>query len=135
MSAHDTPEGVERFVENWLTTYAGGDVQEIRAFYSVPMLAIFPDRWEWLFTEADVEALLSSVLIDVRGDADGRGEFEQLRRYRLTDSDVLVSGTWVLCGPEGTVTDRVTFTDLLHRTEEGWKIAVAIAHPPENVLA
>lgn len=133
MESLETPTDVRRFVEEWLDTYANGSLEEVERFYHAPLLAIFPDRWEWLWSGPEVAALLSRVRITVQAGADARSELESLRVHRLTASDVIVSGSWV-CSDDGAVTDRVTFTDLLHLTDDGWKIAVAVAHPPENVL-
>jgi ketosteroid isomerase-like protein len=134
MQTSEETDEIDRFVERWLRTYADGDAAETLRFYHCPLLAIFPDRMEWLGTEAEIEALLSELRIDVPDCDPADCGIESLSVHRLTDADALVSGSWVRTDASGATTDRVTFTDLLHRTDDGWKIAVAVAHPPENVL-
>jgi hypothetical protein len=134
MQSSDWTGEIDRFVERWLRTYAAGDAAEIRQFYHVPLLAVFPGRLEWLRSEAEIEALLSELRIDVPDCDPADCGVESLRVHQLSETDALVSGSWVRTDASGATTDRVTFTDMVHRTDDGWRIVVAVAHPPENVL-
>jgi ketosteroid isomerase-like protein len=140
MTPTDPGADLEAFVEDWLAAYVSDDPTRAARFYRTPLLAVFPGRVRTLDSRADVERFLANAASELRqfdafrpGD-DVAGTTEALRTATLDDDLVVVAGRWERRAPDGTLLDRVAFADVLERTDDGWRIAVALARDPADAF-
>jgi hypothetical protein len=139
VSTESTPETPAGFVRAWLDAYTGDDPATASRFYQVPLLAVLPDAVRVFETRSDVEDHLVAAAAEMRRVEefradDGVGEIESLHVRPLTGDVLSIAGAWVRRAPDGTVTERVAFADLLGRTDHGLKILVAVAADPRDVV-
>ena len=129
----DLREELDRFFETYREAYADMDVSAIREHYAAPLLSVTPDGRVWMETGEDVETVMAAYLDTLPGDFD-RGEIDELVYHPLTEDAVIASSAWTRYTADDDVFEELGTTALLHRDEDGWRIAALVLHDHDAVI-
>jgi hypothetical protein len=120
--------------KNYIQTFQTLDPRATLPYFHVPCMFIPPQGVRVLATAADVEALLVQVMDGLKARGYARSELTDLHVHQMSKDTALVSVSRVRYKTEGEQLERLGETYTLHRTEDGWKIAVAMIHDPDTFL-
>jgi ketosteroid isomerase-like protein len=103
-------------------------------YFHVPCMFIPPQGVRVLATAADVEAHLIQVMEGLKARSYARSELMDFHVKQMSGNTALVSVSRVRYARNGRELERLGETYTLCRTEDGWKIAVAMIHDLDTIL-
>jgi ketosteroid isomerase-like protein len=106
------------------------DPQAVAKCFNEPAVLISPDNVTALPTAAAVKQAYAQVMADLPAKGYARTEFSPLAERQLSADVVTLSGTGRWQTATGEELSRFGLTYTLRRTNEGWRIVVAIIHDP-----
>jgi hypothetical protein len=125
---------ITRTFTSYIQTFQTLDPHAAIPYFHVPCIFIPPQGVRVLATVADVEALLTQVMEGLKARSYARSELTDLYVKQMSESIALVSVSRVRYATDGRELERLGETYTLRRTDEDWKIAVAMIHDPDSVL-
>jgi ketosteroid isomerase-like protein len=127
-------EAIAQTFTNYIQTFETIDPHATLPYFHVPCIFIPPQGVRVLATAADVEALLTQVMEGLKARSYARSELTDLHVHQMSENTALVSVSRVRYKSDGQELERLGETYTLRRTDDGWKIAVAMIHDPDTVL-
>jgi ketosteroid isomerase-like protein len=127
-------EAITQTFTNYIQTFQTIDPHATLPYFHVPCMFIPPQGVRVLATAADVEALLTQVMEGLKARSYARSELTDLHVHQMSENTALVSVSRVRYKSDGQELERLGETYTLRRTDDGWKIAVAMIHDPDTVL-
>jgi len=109
------------------------DVQAILPYYLEPSVLITARGVAAMPTHAAMAAAFTPLMEGLRARGYARSELTTLHMKRLSATATLVSGVAVRYKADGQELERTGVTYVLHKTDNGWKIAVTVGHDAESV--
>ena len=119
---------------NYIQAFQTLDPDATLPYFHVPCMFIPPQGVRVLATAADVEALLTQVMEGLKARSYARSELMDLHVKQMSGNSAVVSVSRVRYATDGREMERFGETYTLRRTEDGWKIAVAMIHDPDTIL-
>jgi len=113
-------------VNQYYSAFSTLDLSAIVSYFNEPCMSIGP---QGVFTAAnrkDLANAFASVIEALRAKGYGRSEFAEPEVTMLSESVVLVQGVAVRYSAAGPEMERLRINYLMHRSDEGWKIAVMV---------
>jgi hypothetical protein len=108
------------------------DPGAIPAHFETPALASTPRGLLALSDAAAVERTYAGVMGDAKAKAYARSEFYDLTEQRLAAELSLVTGGCVWIDKSGQVIQRFGISYVLHRSQDTWRVVVALIHEPSS---
>jgi ketosteroid isomerase-like protein len=102
--------------------------------YHEPLMVITAAVVRFMATRADIEAWVKPIFARVLERGYARAEYSQLHIKQVSAGVAVASGIYVRYKADGQELERLGVTYVLHKTSDGWKIAVLAAHDPGSVL-
>jgi ketosteroid isomerase-like protein len=127
-------EAITQAFNNYVQTFQTLDPNATLPYFHVPCMFIPPHGVRVLTTAADVEALLTQVMQDLKARGYARSQLMELHVKQMSGNIALVSVSRVRYATDGRELERLGETYILHKTEGSWKIAMAMIHDPETIL-
>jgi ketosteroid isomerase-like protein len=127
-------EAIAQTFTNYIQTFETIDPHATLPYFHVPCIFIPPQGVRVLATAADVEALLTQVMEGLKARSYARSELTDLHVHQMSENTALVSVSRVRYKSDGQELERLGETYTLRRTDDGWKIALAMIHDPDTVL-
>jgi len=127
-------EAITQTFCNYIRTFQALDPLAPLPYFHVPCMFIPPQEVRVLATAADVEALLTQVMEGLKARSYARSELTELHVKQMSGNTALVSVSRVRYATDGRELERLGETYTLRKTEDGWKIAVAMIHDPDTIL-
>jgi ketosteroid isomerase-like protein len=127
-------EAITQAFTNYIQAFQTLDPHATIPYFHVPCMFIPPQGVRVLATAADVEALFTQVMEDLKARSYARSEVMDLYVKQMNGNTALVSVSRVRYATDGRELERFGETYTLRRTERGWKIAVAMIHDPDTIL-
>ena len=127
-------EAITQTFTNYIQTFQTLDPHATLPYFHVPFMFIPPQGVRVLATAADVEALLTQVMEGLKARSYARSALMDLHVKQMSGNSAVVSVSRVRYATDGREMERFGETYTLRRTEDGWKIAVAMIHDPDTVL-
>jgi ketosteroid isomerase-like protein len=127
-------EAIAQTFSNYIQSFQTLDSDTTLPYFHVPCLFIPPQGVRTLATTADVKALLTQVMDALKARSFARSELTDLHVKQMSENVALVSVSRIRYATDGRELERLGETYTLRRTEDGWKIAVAMIHDPDTVL-
>jgi ketosteroid isomerase-like protein len=127
-------EAITHTFTNYIQTFQTIDPHATLPYFHVPCMFIPPQGVRVLATAADVEALLIQVMEGLKARSYARSELTDLHVHQMSENTALVSVSRVRYKSDGQELERLGETYTFRRTDDGWKIAVAMIHDPDTVL-
>ena len=119
---------------NYIQAFQTLDPDATLPYFPIPCMFIPPQGVRVLATAADVEALLTQVMEGLKARSYARSELMDLHVKQMSGNSAVVSVSRVRYATDGREMERFGETYTLRRTEDGWKIAVAMIHDPDTIL-
>lgn len=113
-------------VHDYYRVFSTLDVHAIVSHYSEPCVTIAPQGLSSAPTRAALADSLAPIVGGLEAKGYGRSEFVQAQVTTLSSTTALVRGVAVRYTAAGTEMERVPISYLMHRGDEGWKIAVLV---------
>jgi ketosteroid isomerase-like protein len=127
-------EAITQTFTNYIQTFQTIDPHATLPYFHVPCMFIAPQGVRVLATAADVEALLTQVMEDLKARSYARSELTARHVHQMSENTALVSVNRARYATDGQELERLGETYTHRRTDDGWKIAVAMIHDPDTVL-
>jgi len=127
-------EAITQTFTNYTQTFQTLHPRAVLPYFHVPCMFIPLQGVRVLATAADVEALLTQVMEGLKARSYARSELMDRHVKQMTGNTAVVSVSRIRYATDGRELERVGETYTLRRTEDGWKIAVAMIHDPDTVL-
>jgi ketosteroid isomerase-like protein len=127
-------EAITQTFTNYIQTFQTIDPHATLPYFHIPCMFIPPQGVRVLATAADVEALLIQVMEGLKARSYARSELTDLHVHQMSENTALVSVSRVRYKSDGQELERLGETYTFRRTDDGWKIAVAMIHDPDTVL-
>ena len=121
---------VLQVLADYQTAFSGHDPQKAQVFYHKPCMFIGEQRVAVLESNSEIEAFFASAMQALEARGWHHSEWNEVSVEQLSDSAALVSTVAVRYMTDGEELERVGATYAFRKTDLGWKIAVAIPHPP-----
>lgn len=87
-----------------------------------------------LKTRAEIEAFLASIIGILKSRGWSHSEWVEVNIRSMDARRALVSTVAVRHKSDGGELERIGGTYAFRKSEDGWKIAMTLSHPPESVL-
>jgi ketosteroid isomerase-like protein len=110
------------------------DAQRVAPYYHEPLMFVTSARAGALATRAEIEAWLKPVFTRLRERGYARSDWSEFQAKLLSNGVAVVSTQTVRYKTDGQQLEKVGFTYVLRKTNDGWKVAVLVGHDPTNVL-
>jgi ketosteroid isomerase-like protein len=127
-------EAITETFANYVQTFQTLDPHTTLPYFHVPCLFIPPQEVRVLPTAADIEALLIQVMEGLKARGYVRSGLTDLHAHQMSENTALVSVSRARYKSDGQELERLGETYTLRRTDNGWKIAVAMIHDPDTLL-
>jgi ketosteroid isomerase-like protein len=127
-------EAITQAFTNYIQAFQTLDPHATIPYFHVPCMFIPPQGVRLLATAADVEALFTQVMEDLKSRSYARSALLNLHVNQMSDNTALVTVSRARYATDGRELERFGETYTLRRIEGGWKIAVAMIHDPDIVL-
>jgi ketosteroid isomerase-like protein len=127
-------EAITQTFTHYIQTFQRLDPHATLPYFHVPCMFIPAQGVRVLATAADVEALLAQVMEGLKARSYARSELMDFHVKQMSGNTALVSVSRVRYATDGRELERLGETYTLRKTEDGWKIAVAMIHDPDTVL-
>ncbi|MGH7929142.1 MAG: DUF6841 family protein [Candidatus Binatia bacterium] len=127
-------EAIAQTFTNYIQTFQTLDPHATLPYFHVPCMFIPPQGVRVLATTADVEALLTQIMEGLKARSFARSVLVELHVKQMSGNAALVSVSRIRYATDGRELERLGETYTLRRTEDAWKIAVAMIHDPETIL-
>jgi ketosteroid isomerase-like protein len=127
-------EAITQAFTNYIQAFQTLDPHATIPYFHVPCMFIPPQGVRVLATAADVEALFTQVMEDLKSRSYARSALLNLHVNQMSDNTALVTVSRARYATDGRELERFGETYTLRRIEGGWKIAVAMIHDPDIVL-
>jgi ketosteroid isomerase-like protein len=127
-------EAITQAFTNYIQAFQTLDPHATIPYFHVPCMFIPPQGVRLLATAADVEALFTQVMEDLKSRSYARSALLNLHVNQMSDNTALVTVSRARYATDGRELERFGETYTLRRMEGGWKIAVAMIHDPDIVL-
>jgi len=131
--ARDAEAIIQTFT-NYVQTFQALDPHAPLLYCHVPCMFISPQGVRVMATAAEVIALFSQVMEGLKARSYARSELTDLHVHQMSENTAFVSVSRVRYKSDGQELEQLGETYTLRRTDDGWKIAVAIIHDPDTVL-
>jgi ketosteroid isomerase-like protein len=95
---------------------------------------ISPQGIRVMATAAEVVTLFTQAMQGLKARSDARSELTDLHVHQMSENTAFVSVSRVRYKTDGQELERLGETYTLRRTDDGWKIAVAMIHDPDTML-
>ena len=127
-------EAIIQTFTNYTQMFQTLDPHLTLSYFHIPCMFIPPQGVRVLATATDVEALLTKVMESLNARNYARSELMHRYVKQMSGNTALVSVSRIRYATDGRELERVGETYTLRKTEDGWKIAVAMIHDPDTVL-
>jgi ketosteroid isomerase-like protein len=127
-------EAITQTFTNYTQAFQTLDPRAALPYFHLPCMFMPSQGVRVLTTAADVEALLTQVMEGLKARSYTRSELVNLNVKQMSANSALVSVSRVRHATDGRELERLGETYTLRRTEDGWKIAVAMIHDPDAIL-
>ena len=127
-------QAITQAFTNYIQAFQTLDPHATIPYFHVPCMFIPPQGVRVLATAADVEALFTQVMEDLKSRSYARSALLNLHVNQMSDNTALVTVSRARYATDGRELERFGETYTLRRIEGGWKIAVAMIHDPDIVL-
>jgi ketosteroid isomerase-like protein len=127
-------EAITQAFTNYIQAFQTLDPHATIPYFHVPCMFIPPQGVRVLATAAEVEALFTQVMEDLKSRSYARSALLNLHVNQMSDNTALVTVSRARYATDGRELERFGETYTLRRIEGGWKIAVAMIHDPDIVL-
>lgn len=124
----DDKAAVTALLDDYYKAFSTLDVQAILPYYHEPCLLMGPGGVAALPTHAALAAFFTPAMEALRARGYQRSELSGMDVKVLSATAIQVGGTAIRYKTDGRELERVGVTYLLHKAENGWKIAVLVAH-------
>lgn len=108
-------------------TFSTLDLSAIVSFFSEPSMTIARQGVLSAANHGTLADSLAPLVQSLRTKGYGRSEFIEAQVTMLGESDALVRGVAVRYTAAGPELERIRLSYLMHRSDDGWKIAVLVA--------
>ena len=125
---------VLQVLADYQTAFSGHDPQSTQLFYHEPCMVIEAQGVVVLASRTEIKAFFASAMQSLEERGWHHSQWNEVPVEQLSDSAVLVSTVAVRYMTDGEELEQVGATYAFRKTDLGWKIAIAIAHPPDTVL-
>ena len=133
--AQDDKAVVTQALNDYASAFHTFDVQRVLRYYHEPLMLVGAAGVRVMATRADTEAWMQSFWASLKERGYERGsEFSPLHVKQVSPTVAVASTQFVRYKTDGQVLQRTGSTYVLHKTPEGWKIAVIVGHDPAGVL-
>jgi len=119
---------------DYIQTFQTLDPHATLSYCHVPCIFISPQGVRVMATAAEIEALFRQLMESLKARSYARSELTGLNVHQMSETIAMVSVSRVRYNTDGQELERLGETYTLRRTEDGWKIVVAMIHNPEAVL-
>jgi ketosteroid isomerase-like protein len=127
-------EAITQTFTNYTQAFQTLDPRAALPYFHLPCMFMPSQGVRVLTTAADVEALLTQVMEGLKARSYTRSALVNLNVKQMSANSALVSVSRVRHANDGRELERLGETYTLRRTEDGWKIAVAMIHDPDAIL-
>ena len=131
--ARDTAAITQTFT-NSIQTFQMLDPHTTLPYCHVPCMFLVPQGVRVMATAAEVAALFAQVMEGLKARSYARSELTDLHVHQMSENTAFVSVRRVRYKTDGQKLERLGETYTLRKTEDGWKIAVAMMHDPDTLL-
>ena len=132
-AGQDDKAAVTGLLNDYFRAFGKLDVQAILPYYLEPSVLITARGVAAMPTHAAMAAAFTPLMEGLRARGYARSELTTLHMKRLSATATLVSGVAVCYKADGQELERTGVTYVLHKTDNGWKIAVTVGHDAESV--
>ena len=119
---------------HYVQTFQTLDPHATLAYCHVPCIFISPQGVRVMATAAGVAALFTQVMAGLKARSYARSELTDLHVHQMSENAAFVNVSRVRYATGGQELERLGETYTLRKTEDGWKIVVAMIHDPDTVL-
>jgi hypothetical protein len=127
-------EAITQTFATYVQTFQTLDPHMTLPYFHIPCMFIPPQGVRVLATAADVEALLIQVMKGLKTRGYARSELTGLHAHQMSENTALVSVSRARYKSDGQELERLGETYTLRRTDNGWKIVVAMIHDYDALL-
>ena len=119
--------------KDYVRAFSTADVRSTLRYYHEPLTLITAEKVVAM-TRSQTEAFLTKLFETLKAQGYSGSEIVELHVKPLSATLAVASAAFVRYKTDRQELGRGGATYLLHKTSEGWKIAVLAAHPPDTVL-
>ena len=127
-----TDDAALRTLADYYSAFSTLEVQAVSPYFHEPSLLISPQAVFAAPTFETVATLFTPTMEGLRNRDFGRSELSVGHVKSLSTSATLVTGVAIRYKRNGQELERAGVTYVLHKAENGWKIAVLILHDPDQ---
>ena len=114
--------------------FSGHRPEVAQCSYHKPCSFINEQGVTLLASRAQIEAFLSSIIKDLQAREWSHSEWLEIFIRPMDEDSAIVSTVAVRYKTDESELERAGGTYAFRKTEDGWKIAMTLSHPPERVL-
>jgi len=129
----DTTATIQTFTD-YIQTFQTLDPHATVPYCHTPCMFISPQSVRVMATAAGVAALFTQVMAGLKARSYARSELTDLHVHQMSENAAFVNVSRVRYATGGQELERLGETYTLRKTEDGWKIVVAMIHDPDTVL-
>jgi len=136
MPAHDDEAAVIQALRGYYDASNERDLQTMVSYYHEPVMFITARGVVTRATHADATQVLAEFFERLRSESVARSDWADSHIKQLSDTLAVASVVVARYRADGQELERerAGWTYLLHKTGNGWKIAVLAGHPPDTIL-
>jgi ketosteroid isomerase-like protein len=128
-------EAITRMFNDYGETFQALEPRSAASYCDVPCMIITPQGARVMTHAAEVESLFAAMMSALKSRGYARSEITEMRVSQMSDHTALVSVNRVRYRADGRELERLGETYTLSKVDGGWKIAVAVVHDPDAILA
>lgn len=117
---------------DYYTAFSTLDVHAFLPYFHEPSLLIGPQGIFPAPTHAILSTIFAPALEGLRARGFGRSELSVQQSKILSETAALVTGVAIRYKTDGQELERVGVTYVLHKNDNGWKIAVLVLHDAQE---
>ena len=119
---------------DYVQTFQTLDPRATLSYCHVPCIFNSPQGVRVMATAAEVEALFTAVMESLKASSYARSELKGLHVKQMSKNTALVSVSRVRYKTDGQELEQLGETYTLRKTDDSWKIVVAMIHDPDTIL-
>jgi hypothetical protein len=126
------PSGALEAVQNYISAFSALEPRHVLPHFHEPCLFVTPEGVKAAATRPEAEQVFAPLMARLKEQDYERSDFPRLGAELLDRDLALVSGLGIWRRANGAELHRFGATYLVRRGPDGWKIAVAAIHAPEE---
>lgn len=129
------PTNLNDFLLEYCAAFRPGNIPEVAKYYHLPVTMIFGGQVAILTSEQQVIDTLQTIMDKLINSDFHRSRLDLCHIHELTKNTALLSASFSRLNTDDEILEQIGATYTVIKIEEGYKIAVLVAHETQTVIA